>query len=524
MNMRKKRLALMTATFILGGFWTYSISANEVQVEETDLEKQVLDQKSVQEVTITQTNDEISAQEKTTEQPVEDTPTSIVSTLNVGDTFKVENLNYYLYDVTNNYVGVYAEDKTFSGTATIPSTIEHAGITYTVASIGVPGEMSGTHSFKNCNALRQVVIPSTVTTISNYAFENCTLLNITSLPTSINSVGEYAFSNIGSTKLNLTITNPDIVFKSYVFANCAKLQSVTITGNFKSTGKAMFFNCSSLKKVVITGEIGTLNSWMFRECKSLEEVLLDGNMPTTAIGVDMWVNVPATAKVIIKREKLINIEDREKDTFFKGLKDAGLQVVYGDITTFKTERKDYTLKRGQEVALPVTVESNLDWVDKSIEYVIENNQDTTTIMKESNVLHIGENENGTLTVHATSKWDSNKTVAFTVQVDTNNTPTPNPNPNPDNGNQDTNNPPVPDINVDPDKGNNGDKNNNSDGKVDNGGANSNTDIKNQSTNKNIDNQSNALVNTVDSTTMSNFKCMLGISLLLGIYLIIKKTK
>ena len=62
-----------------------------------------------------------------------------------------------------------SEDKAYSGTVTIPETVTHDGMTYTVTTIGV-------YAFYECTELTSVELPATVTIIRGAACMLCSNL------------------------------------------------------------------------------------------------------------------------------------------------------------------------------------------------------------------------------------------------------------------------------------------------------------------------------------------------------------
>ena len=85
---------------------------------------------------------------------------------------------------------VYNCEQSRSGHLNIPSSIEFAGNTYPVTSIGY-------EAFRNCSGLTSITIPNSVTYIGREAFYNCSGLTSVTLPENITYIGSYAFSNTG---------------------------------------------------------------------------------------------------------------------------------------------------------------------------------------------------------------------------------------------------------------------------------------------------------------------------------------
>jgi len=110
----------------------------------------------------------------------------------------------------------------------------------------------------NCNAIiktssntllwgcQNTTIPSSVTSIGNYAFENCTSLISVTIPNSITNIGNEAFSN------------------------CSGLTSVYIPNSVTKIGEKAFGGCSSLTCVTIGNSVYTIGDYAFYRCDSLE--------------------------------------------------------------------------------------------------------------------------------------------------------------------------------------------------------------------------------------------------------------
>ncbi|MBR1851319.1 MAG: leucine-rich repeat domain-containing protein [Bacteroidales bacterium] len=87
------------------------------------------------------------------------------------------------YDNTNGCYGDYTKPH---GAINIPSTIEVAGVTYTVTGIA-------DGAFAGCTDITSIHIPSTVIAIGEYAFSGCNNIHSIELPNSIQYCDSYAF-------------------------------------------------------------------------------------------------------------------------------------------------------------------------------------------------------------------------------------------------------------------------------------------------------------------------------------------
>jgi hypothetical protein len=91
-------------------------------------------------------------------------------------------------------------------------------------------------------------IPSSVTSIGNYAFSSCISLTSVTIPNSVTSIGNYAFYACPSLA-SITIPNSVTSIGSYAFSVCSSLTSVTIPGSVMSIGPSAFNGCRSLLSV-----------------------------------------------------------------------------------------------------------------------------------------------------------------------------------------------------------------------------------------------------------------------------------
>lgn len=88
-------------------------------------------------------------------------------------------------------------------------------------------ETIGSSAFKNCTALKSVVIPKTVKGIGLSAFSGCTSLKDIAIPNSVQSIGNYAFYSCGDLT-SIEIPNSVTSIGSEVFYGCIKLESIVI--------------------------------------------------------------------------------------------------------------------------------------------------------------------------------------------------------------------------------------------------------------------------------------------------------
>lgn len=134
----------------------------------------------------------------------------------------------------------------------------------------------------NCNAVietstntlltgcSQSTIPSTVTSIGDYAFQDCDLISVT-IPNSVTSIGNSAFAsnpNLTSIVIPNSVTSIDYA----AFTSCRGLTSVEIPNSVTSIGDFAFNFCSGLTTLSIGSAVKTIGDYAFSNCTSLETV------------------------------------------------------------------------------------------------------------------------------------------------------------------------------------------------------------------------------------------------------------
>ena len=190
-----------------------------------------------------------------------------------------------------------------SGSINIPDSVSYNGNTYFVTSIC-------DNAFKK-SEVNTITIPSSITTISEYAFLNSSFLtsiavdshsqyfvtingvlynktlskiiccvrningNIT-LPNTINSIGSYAFYNCGSLT-SIDIPNSVSLVGDSVFCNCKGLTSIVLPNSITSIGKCVFEGCNKLTSAILPDSIKSIGEYSFFNCTSLSSI----NLPNT---------------------------------------------------------------------------------------------------------------------------------------------------------------------------------------------------------------------------------------------------
>ena len=142
------------------------------------------------------------------------------------------------------------------------------------------------YAFRSCNSLTSVTIPNSVTSIGSRAFGGCSALTSVNYLGTIEQWCNISFGDDGSNPLNYAknlylngtlvteIVIPSTVteIKAYAFEYCTSLTSVTIPDSVTSIGSSAFEHCTSLTSVTIPSSVTSIGSNAFYYCTSLTEI------------------------------------------------------------------------------------------------------------------------------------------------------------------------------------------------------------------------------------------------------------
>ena len=151
--------------------------------------------------------------------------------------------------------------------------------------IGNSVTVIGCRAFYGCYGLTSVVIPNSVKAIYYRAFEGCSNLASVVIGNSVTSIEHSAFE--GCSRLaSVTIPNSVTSIDDSAFKGCFRLASVTIPNSVTSIGNSIFEGCSSLTSVVIGNGVTSIGSSAFSGCDDLTSVVIGNSV--TSIGDDAF--------------------------------------------------------------------------------------------------------------------------------------------------------------------------------------------------------------------------------------------
>ena len=136
--------------------------------------------------------------------------------------------------------------------------------------------------------IRKDMIPSSVTSIGNYAFSGCSSLTSITIPSSVTSIGDGAFCQCSSLT-SITIPSSVTSIGNYAFSGCSSLTSITIPSSVTSIGDGAFCQCSSLTSITIPSSVTSIGNYAFCECSSLTSITIPSTFDLDSLGISSTV-------------------------------------------------------------------------------------------------------------------------------------------------------------------------------------------------------------------------------------------
>ena len=170
-------------------------------------------------------------------------------------------------------------------TVSIPTTIKHIGYTafYGCDSLQYNTYDNALYLGNDTNKyvvlmkpkaddIKQCLISDSCRIIYNSAFLNCAALDSVSIPSSVWSIGSNAFSN--TALRNVVLPKSLTTIETGLFNECTKLESVVIPASVTSIGNNAFYWCESLTSVTLPDSLTQIGGSAFNYCLGLKKIII----------------------------------------------------------------------------------------------------------------------------------------------------------------------------------------------------------------------------------------------------------
>lgn len=170
------------------------------------------------------------------------------------------------------YIGGYAfYGCTSLETVTFAAGSQLAELGTTTVNAATP--FAGKYIFANTPALKNVVLPETVTTIGISCFENSAVESV-NLPSGVKTIGACAFKNCANIKAAALSANLQYLGDE-AFFNCYNLETAELSFGLEYLGSMAFGNCRMLKSAHIPATVNSISGNPFMGCVGLEHFDVD---------------------------------------------------------------------------------------------------------------------------------------------------------------------------------------------------------------------------------------------------------
>ncbi len=151
-----------------------------------------------------------------------------------------------------------------NGNPAIPENCTH--VFDNLIEVSIPSTVTsiGDYAFRGCSNLSSVDLSNGVNSLGICAFAYCDNLRIISLPDSITSIGVAAFAPSGIT--SITIPNGVTSIEANTFMMCHSLSSVTIPNSVTSIGQQAFSD-TSFTEITIPESVSSFGVRLFKDAK-----------------------------------------------------------------------------------------------------------------------------------------------------------------------------------------------------------------------------------------------------------------
>ena len=131
--------------------------------------------------------------------------------------------------------------------------------------------------FAGAGQLVHLKLPPITSLNNSYMFQNCNSLRNIDIPN--------------------TITNTTL--GSNIFQACYRLTSVNIPSVIKTIGSSAFAGCRSLTEITIPSAVTSISTSAFSECTSLQEMHFERTTPPSVANSNAFTNLPTTCTIYV---------------------------------------------------------------------------------------------------------------------------------------------------------------------------------------------------------------------------------
>ena len=156
--------------------------------------------------------------------------------------------------------------------------------------------------FHENKKIEKIILPSTLTTIGQYAFYDCTSLQTVTFEkgSRLKTIEESAFEDCTAlTSIEIPASVERI--EDRAFKGCSKLATVTFEKGLqlKTIENSTFEDCTALTSIEIPASVEMIGQYAFNDCTSLHTVTFEKGSKLKTIGSDVFLNCTSLTMIEI---------------------------------------------------------------------------------------------------------------------------------------------------------------------------------------------------------------------------------
>ena len=168
-------------------------------------------------------------------------------------------------------------------------------------------------TFSDCKNLKTAKITGNPTVIDNYMFYECSQLTDFEIPGSVKKIGYAAFYNTALKEAVIPASVTEI--DDWAFGECQNLEKAILPDGLKSIGGAAFYECPELTDSNIPDSVTTLGDFAFGWCPKLKDMTIPDTIDN--FGKCVFANTPGVT-IDTSRKYFIPTVDGIKDLPYTG--------------------------------------------------------------------------------------------------------------------------------------------------------------------------------------------------------------
>ena len=173
------------------------------------------------------------------------------------------------------------------------------------------------HLFLNGSEVKDLVIPSSVTSIGQYAFYRFNGLTSVSFANSVTTIGEGAFYECQGLT-SVVFTNSVTTIGKQAFYYCSGLTNVSFGNSVTTIDQEAFELCSGLTSIEIPNSVEFIGFEAFAYCSGVNHLTIGKSVRKIGARAFGWCNALLEVYSLINNPSLVSINNNDYNIFYKG--------------------------------------------------------------------------------------------------------------------------------------------------------------------------------------------------------------